>query len=120
MNNAANQPKQNGNNNGKKRNQQGANGQNGQNNRNNQQGAANGKSANKNRNRRAKEQQKVEVSEEDVAKQVKETLARLTSKQKGGKGAKYRKENANSSTSVLRRNAARPRPRAKCSNSPNL
>ena len=92
VNNAANQPKQNGNNNGKKRNQQGANGQNGQNNRNNQQGAANGKSANKNRNRRAKEQQKVEVSEEDVAKQVKETLARLTSKQKGGKGAKYRKE----------------------------
>lgn len=32
------------------------------------------------------------MSEEDVAKQVKETLARLTSKQKGGKGAKYRKE----------------------------
>ena len=32
-----------------------------------------------------------EVSEEDVAKQVKETLARLTSKGKN-KGAKYRKE----------------------------
>ena len=34
---------------------------------------------------------KQEVSEEDVAKQVKETLARLTSKGKS-KGAKYRKE----------------------------
>ena len=90
VNNAANQPKQNGNNNGKKRNNNG----NGNNqNRNNQQGGQNNsKSANKNRNRRAKEQQKTEVSDEDVAKQVKETLARLTSKQKGSKGAKYRKE----------------------------
>lgn len=36
---------------------------------------------------------KVEVSDEDVAKQVKETLARLTNKNKiVGKGAKYRKE----------------------------
>ena len=92
VNNAANQPKTGGNNNGKKR-QNGNNGQ-GQQNRNNQQanGGQNGKSANKNRNRRAKEQQKAEVSDEDVAKQVKETLARLTSKQKGSKGAKYRKE----------------------------
>ena len=46
---------------------------------------------NKNKNR----QQpviKAEVSDEDVAKQVKETLARLTNKSKAGKGAKYRKE----------------------------
>ena len=35
---------------------------------------------------------KAEVTEEDVAKQVKETLARLTSKNKVNKGAKYRKE----------------------------
>lgn len=35
---------------------------------------------------------KAEVSDEDVAKQVKETLARLTNKSKAGKGAKYRKE----------------------------
>ena len=92
VNNAANQPKTSGNNNGKKR-QNGNNAQ-GQQNRNNQQagGGQNGKSANKNRNRRTKEQQKAEVSDEDVAKQVKETLARLTSKQKGSKGAKYRKE----------------------------
>lgn len=33
-----------------------------------------------------------EVSDEDVAKQVKETLARLTSKTQNKKGAKYRKE----------------------------
>lgn len=91
VNNAANQPKQNGNNNGKKRNN---NNNNGNNQNRNQQGGGqnNGKSANKNRNRRAKEQQKPEVTDEDVAKQVKETLARLTSKQKGSKGAKYRKE----------------------------
>ena len=34
----------------------------------------------------------LEVSEEDVARQVKETLARLTSKGQNKKGAKYRKE----------------------------
>ena len=94
INNAANQPKQNGNNNGKKRNNNNGNNGGGNNqNRNNQNGQGNNsKSNNKNRNRRAKEQQKPEVTEEDVAKQVKETLARLTSKQKGSKGAKYRKE----------------------------
>lgn len=94
VNNAANQPKQNGNNNGKKRNNNnGNNGGGNSQNRNNQNGQGNNsKSNNKNRNRRAKEQQKPEVTEEDVAKQVKETLARLTSKQKGSKGAKYRKE----------------------------
>lgn len=94
VNNAANQPKQNGNNNGKKRNNNNGNNGGGNNqNRNNQNGQGNNsKSNNKNRNRRAKEQQKPEVTEEDVAKQVKETLARLTSKQKGSKGAKYRKE----------------------------
>lgn len=93
VNNAANQPKTGGNNNGKKRQSNNNNNPN-QQSRNNQQagGAQNSKSANKNRNRRAKEQQKAEVSDEDVAKQVKETLARLTSKQKGSKGAKYRKE----------------------------
>ena len=54
----------------------------------NQQG---GGKHNKNKNR----QQpviKAEVSDEDVAKAGKETLARLTNKNKAGKGAKYRKE----------------------------
>lgn len=35
---------------------------------------------------------KQEVDEEEVQRQIKETLARLTSKGKGGRGAKYRKE----------------------------
>ena len=39
---------------------------------------------------------KAEVSDEDVAKQVKETLARLTNKTKTNKGAKYRKEKRDS------------------------
>ena len=45
----------------------------------------------KERDRNKKQPVKVEVSEEDVAKQVKETLARLTAKGKN-KGAKFRKE----------------------------
>lgn len=45
----------------------------------------------RNKDRFKKPLAKQEVSEEDVAKQVKETLARLTSKGKN-KGAKYRKE----------------------------
>ena len=57
--------------------------------RHNQQGASQGKGGN-DRNRR---QVHAEVSEEDVQKQVKETLARLTAKDKGmKKGAKWRKE----------------------------
>lgn len=59
-------------------------------------GNQHGNNANKNRNkdRFKKPVLKQEVSEEDVAKQVKETLARLTSKGKN-KGAKYRKEKRN-------------------------
>lgn len=90
MNNAANQPKNANGNNGNKRRDNNNNGNN--QNRNNQNGGQNASKRNaKDRNRKAKEV-KAEVTEEDVAKQVKETLARLTNKQKGGKGAKYRKE----------------------------
>lgn len=54
---------------------------------------ANGQNNKHRRNERpAKTFQIKEVSEEDVAKQVKETLARLTNKNKTGKGAKHRKE----------------------------
>lgn len=56
----------------------------------NQQGG-NNNNKNRNKDRFKKPILKQEVSEEDVAKQVKETLARLTSKGKN-KGAKYRKE----------------------------
>ena len=65
---------------------------------NNQQGgnAQGGRRNNNNKDRNNRRQQapviKPEISDEDVAKQVKETLARLTNKQKGSKGAKYRKE----------------------------
>ena len=45
------------------------------------------------RNRKNRNQPKpLEVNEEDVARQVKETLARLTSKNQNKKGAKYRRE----------------------------
>jgi translation initiation factor IF-2 len=54
-----------------------------------------GKNKNKNSNKdkgRKRPQRPLEVNEEDVAKQVRETLARLTSKNQNKKGAKYRKE----------------------------
>ena len=55
-------------------------------------GQQGGSKRSKERNRKMQATIKPEISDEDVAKQVKETLARLTSKQKGSKGAKYRKE----------------------------
>ncbi|MDD6471816.1 MAG: translation initiation factor IF-2 [Bacteroidales bacterium] len=64
-------------------NQQNFGGQQGQNKKN--------KDRDRNRNKQQAFIAKQDVSEEDVAKQVKETLARLTSKSKS-KGAKYRKE----------------------------
>ena len=74
---------------------------------NQQQGGKNGKNArttqgqpnpnqpsgSKKKNKKKGNQQPQEISEEDVARQVKETLARLTSKSsQNKKGAKYRKE----------------------------
>ena len=60
----------------------------------NNNGNAGGSSKNKKKNRNRGGQQKpAEVNDEDVARQVKETLARLTNKQnQNKKGAKYRKE----------------------------
>ncbi len=47
----------------------------------------------KNKGRKNRSQRKpLEVNEEDVARQVKETLARLTSKNQNKKGSKYRRE----------------------------
>ncbi len=54
----------------------------------NRQQQGGGKRSRKNRN----QPKPVEVSDEDVARQVKETLARLTSKGQNKKGAKYRRE----------------------------
>ncbi len=66
---------------------------------NNQNAKANKNSKNKNKNAAGKgnkghnrNQKPLEVNEEDVARKVKETLARLTSKSQNKKGAKYRKE----------------------------
>lgn len=56
-------------------------------------GNGGGSGKNKKKNRSRGQQKPAEVSEEDVARQVKETLARLTNKQsQNKKGAKYRKE----------------------------
>jgi translation initiation factor IF-2 len=66
------------------------------NNNNNKNQQNNAAQANNKKNRHKQKNQpvqKVEVSDEDVAKQVKETLARLTGKNKAtGKAAKYRRD----------------------------
>ena len=72
----------------------GNNGQNGgnkkkKNNNNNNNGGNSGKN---NRGKGGNNQRQLEVDDEAVARQVKETLARLTSKSQNKKGAKYRKE----------------------------
>ena len=72
---AGNQPS-----NGNKKNKQG----NPQNNNQQQQGGK--------KNKKNRPQKSLEVDEEAVARQVKETLARLTSKSQNKKGAKYRRE----------------------------
>ncbi|MCR4773286.1 MAG: translation initiation factor IF-2 [Prevotella sp.] len=59
----------------------------------NKQAQQQGKGNNGNNNKKKKNRKPIEVNEEDVARQVKETLARLTNKQsQNKKGAKYRKE----------------------------
>lgn len=80
INDAANQQQRQGNKSGKKS---------GNNNGNNSYGNNGNGGGKKNRNRH---QKPLEVDDEAVARQVKETLARLTSKSQNKKGAKYRKE----------------------------
>ena len=67
-----------------------------QNNNNNGGGKKKNKNKNKNNNNnnnnKGNNQRQIEVDDEAVARQVKETLARLTSKSQNKKGAKYRKE----------------------------
>ena len=59
---------------------------------NQEQHTANAKNAVKKNKNKKKNHKPLEVNEEDIARQVKETLARLTSKNQNKKGAKYRKE----------------------------
>ncbi len=74
-------------------NQNNGGGKKNQNNNNQNAANANGGGKKKDKNRKALPQPKAEVTAEDVAKQVKETLARLQGKQNvQQKGAKYRKE----------------------------
>ena len=73
-------------------NQQGGGGNRNRNNNNNAKNNGNNQGGGKKNNRRGKAPVKQEVSDEDVAKQVRDTLARLTNKFKTNKGAKYRKE----------------------------
>ncbi|MCM1451294.1 MAG: translation initiation factor IF-2 [Clostridium sp.] len=87
---AGNAPKQGGGNNGGGNGNNGGGGQQGQKNRDQRR---NDKGKNKDNRRNAPAPVHAEVNEEDVSKQVKETLARLTAKEKGlKKGAKWRKE----------------------------
>src|SRR5574344_1150473 len=80
------------NNNNNNNNRNGNNGNNRNNNGNNQNGNYGGGNGKKRNNKNRQPQKPLEVNEEDVARQVKETLARLTSKSQNKKGAKYRRE----------------------------
>ncbi len=63
-----------------------------QQNQNGKKGGNNGNNKNGGKKNRNRNQKPLEVDDEAVARQVKETLARLTSKSQNKKGAKYRKE----------------------------
>lgn len=69
-----------------------------------------GNAKKKNRKRNHKP---LEVNEEDVARQVKETLARLTSKGQNKKGAKYRKEKRESAQEHLKEQRAEAKAESK-------
>ncbi len=70
----------------------GGNGNNNKKNKNRNRNNNNNNNGKGNNNNRGNNQRQIEVDDEAVARQVKETLARLTSKNQNKKGAKYRKE----------------------------
>ena len=75
-------------------------------------GGNGGKNKNK-KNRNKRNQKPLEVDDEAVARQVKETLARLTSKSQNKKGAKYRKEKREAVQEKLQQEANAERKEAK-------
>ena len=75
-------------------------------------GANGGKNKNK-KNRNKRNRKPLEVDDEAVARQVKETLARLTSKSQNKKGAKYRKEKREAVQEKLQQEANAERKEAK-------
>ena len=81
-------------------------------NQNNNNNNNNGKGRNK-KNRNKKNQKPLEVDDEAVARQVKETLARLTSKNQNKKGAKYRKEKREAVQEKLQKEASQERKESK-------
>ena len=89
------------------------------NNRNKNNNAGGGNNANGGRNASKKNKKNnrnlrpLEVNEEDVARQVKETLARLTSKNQNKKGAKYRKEKRDAALERLNEERAEERAESK-------
>ena len=87
---AANQ--QGGNGNNKKNKNKGGNNNNNNNQNNGGQRQENQQGGGKNKKKNRQQPKPLEVNEEDVARQVKETLARLTAKNQNKKGAKYRRE----------------------------
>lgn len=73
-------------------NQQQGGGKNGGGKKNHNNNQNNGNNGGKNNKKNNRNQKPLEVDDEAVARQVKETLARLTNKSQNKKGAKYRKE----------------------------
>ncbi|NPD90815.1 translation initiation factor IF-2 [Xylanibacter muris] len=78
--------------NNKKSKNRGSNAGNNNNNSNNRPGNDNKQGGGKHNRKNRNQPKPIEVNEEDVARQVKETLARLTNKSINKKGAKYRRE----------------------------
>ena len=79
-------------------------------------GSNNGANGGKNKNKKncnKRNQKPLEVDDEAVARQVKETLARLTSKSQNKKGAKYRKEKREAVQEKLQQEANAERKEAK-------
>ncbi len=76
-------------------------------------GQKNNGSNNKKKNRKRGGQKPAEVNDEDVARQVKETLARLTSKGQNKKGAKYRKEKRDAAQEHLKEQRAEEKAESK-------
>lgn len=77
-----------------------------------QQGQADGGGKRKKKNR-GRSNKPLEVDDEAVARQVKETLARLTSKTQNKKGAKYRKEKRDAAQEKLNQEARAERKQSK-------
>ncbi len=80
---------------------------------NNNGGGSHADKGNAKKKNRKRNHKPLEVNEEDVARQVKETLARLTSKGQNKKGAKYRKEKREAAQEHLKEQRAEAKAESK-------